>query len=260
MIGTSRPAPHDEQMSTSKADELRVLRERAYGPEADIHSDAAAVRRLRQLEEREVSPEPESVAEADEVGREQIPADDAAEAGTPSVAGRFRGGARRWVPVLWVGSVLVATLASVAVSAVAIQGSHTDPLQVGATQEAVLRVDDGAELPAFVAGQSPDGQRFTDYKGLAVMVTSTPLFQRATGDSCLMVMRSADAAASTASSLDGPMFVGCAANAFPAETAFRVDSESPEELRQAFPAGTALQFVFDEAGQDVVVFRSATAD
>ena len=36
----------------TQADELRMLRARAYGPDADIHDDAAALDRLRELEER----------------------------------------------------------------------------------------------------------------------------------------------------------------------------------------------------------------
>jgi len=54
----------------------------------------------------------------------------------------------------------------------------------------------------------------------------------------------------------GEQIEGCSANAFPASTQFMVTEEMPAELRDAFPAGNALRFDYDDENRDVVVSTS----
>ena len=63
--------------------ELAALRARAYGPDADIHSDAAAMARLRQLEEAERGAAGERVSTAHAEAVDAVVVDAATPAGAP---------------------------------------------------------------------------------------------------------------------------------------------------------------------------------
>lgn len=255
-------------MDTHIAAELRVLRERAYGPHADIHRDAAAVRRLRQLEEGALRAEPPESGPTEHAASERLPHTPPSENApsstshpnpTPALERSVRRTPRLRMPVLWVASVIVAILVTVVISNAVIQGVHSDPLNAGATQVAALEEDPGWELPEFFGfnDQSDSARGFAEFYGLRAVVQTTGYMTGPAYDECVSVMTSADAATATANAFDGPFWVGCAANSFPAAAAFKVTAEAPDQLRAAFPEGTALQFVFDEAGGDVVVFSSA---
>ena len=76
------------------------------------------------------------------------------------------------------------------------------------------------------------------------------------GDKCILVTRNSGFLTATEDSYIGQTFIGCAANAFIATVEITGTGDMPAELREVYPEGTALQFVFDEAGSDVVVFTS----
>lgn len=52
--------------------------------------------------------------------------------------------------------------------------------------------------------------------------------------------------------IEGPLYFGCSAGPFPAAVNLRVTPDSPPGLRDAYPEGTALQFLHD--GSRIAVF------
>lgn len=244
-------------MDASQLDELRSLRERAYGPDADIHDDPDAVARLRQLERGDVSPHDERRAP------EEVPSEPAATTPVETLEPvaddepqKQRTRPRLRELGLLVGSLVVAIAATAIISNATIQAGHTDPQNVDATEVAALSEDPFWEVPSFFGGTSAaESLGFEEFYGLRVVI-ATGLWVTNANDECIFVMTSVDADAATENSFGGQIFEACAAGSFPAEVTFRVFEESPEQLRQAFPDGTALQFVYDKAGGDVVVFRA----
>ena len=154
-------------------------------------------------------------------------------------------------------SLIIAVMGTVLVSNAVIQGVHANPQNVGAEQVASLRPDSGWDVPEFFAfgGDLDDARGFEEFYGLRVVViagdSGLPMY-----DECMWVMTSVDAEESTVNSFEGPMFQGCGAGSFAPVVTFSVTSEFPEQLRRAFPDGTAVQFMLDEAGGDIVVFSS----
>jgi hypothetical protein len=242
-------------MTHPESDELRVLRERAYGPAPDIHLDPAAVERLRELEGRRGGPEATPVAEADE-GQIVVPAPASAEAAVPAPGDAPVDGPRRPPFRVRRSTVLIvlALIALIVVSYAAleiVQRVQADPLDAGATQVARLSEDAEYEAPAFFSNGSADATRvYEDFHGLRAIINDSGM---GTGDKCIAIFVSGTAI-DPEGNFNGPIYTGCAAGAFPAAAAFRVDPMLPAELRDAFPDGTALQFVLDESGNQIVVF------
>ncbi|MEH3088322.1 MAG: hypothetical protein PGN24_01585 [Microbacterium arborescens] len=271
--------------------ELRALRARAYAPGGDIADDPAAIERLAELERRdrerraaaarEPAPAPvpesrapdiidavpllrpaperdEAVAESDTSAADPADADEPADA---SYAGSGGAGARRHRPALrsvlmWAGSlVAVAVLAAGATSVVTARSASTAtalPDDARVTHATTL-LPTGAELPAFFGDFSePENSRaFESFFGLAVFQTSAFTSNADDGEACIFVLRSTDLESTTSGSWSGSQ--GCSAGAFPAASTFIVGQEQPEELRERYPIGTALQFVLTDAGVDVFV-------
>lgn len=244
-------------MDTHVADELRDLRERAYGPDADIHLDEDALRRLAELEGSRTLVEPPAEPEPAPAQSVESPAPGSHEDvdGTvppPSVQAKPRWPLAAW----WAASVLLAAFLTAWISNMVIQVAHTDALNAGATQVAVLREDVGFDIPRiFSSGGALEARAFEEFYGLRVFSTAAGYMGMSTGE-CISVAASADVALATGNSFTGAMYRACGANEFPAVVPFIVTDEFPQELRDAFPDGTALQFVYDEAGGDVVVFSS----
>jgi hypothetical protein len=161
-------------MSTSddpRHEELHALRTRAYGPHADIHEDAAALARLRELEahlDGEVGESPihaqaaqerlESTtgqsAEADAGHASVEPGGDASPPGPPVVSVESAEWWRRRIPVLW-------TAAGVVVGLVLGMGGTLLLHPASAGQVAVLPVDaDTTTLGApTAAAPTPSGSQ-----------------------------------------------------------------------------------------------------
>ena len=250
-------------MHSETGDELRALRQRAYGPNADTADVAAALVRLRELG---TDDQATGTALQDGGERPSPPSsDDQQPLPTPDLVPRARPrrAATRWrIPLLWAASVLVAVLVTALGTAVisnaVIQRVQVDPQGVGATQVTRLNQDPDIEIPIFfTAGEGTGEQAFTRFSGLQVLVLPGERWAlNGSGDKCILVTQNSDFLTATEDSYLGPLFVGCAANAFPAAVEITVTGDMPAELREAFPEGTALQFVLDEAGSDVVVFTS----
>lgn len=272
-------------MSHEPDDELRALRRRAYGRDADIDGDPVALQRLRELEEeahRRIPEGPEpgerTTAAPDEDALGATPADgirspvyplttqdDAAlsvpgpddesdpglvdpateradgvaepadgvagDSAKPSIPAWWR----RRSTLLWSAAVVGALVVGAAAA-----------LWAGQPQGrvAVLQQADVEDWPRNVVGEPPDGSRlFEDFLGLTVVIMPQS-FGGGDETECLYVLESGGQGFMST--------IGCSAGGFPATAALAVTARAPEELRERFADGTALQFVL--TGSQVHVY------
>jgi hypothetical protein len=235
-----------------RREEIAELRRRVFGPDREPH-DTASLARLRELEGRDAG-----VLGAADRGDDAraTPADDGAPADdAPAHDGPAQDGpaavrrphpARRIRPRLaaaWVGSVVLAAVASAGVTAwwlgddrgtVAVLALEPPPEPDNATY---LSVDTGSIAP---------GSLFAPFHGISV--ARIPRVDAAPGDAgtCLVA-----GPADQDGSVDG--VPGCATGAVPARTALVVTPDQPQELRDAFPVGTTLTFELEDDDETVRV-------
>lgn len=231
--------------------ELSLLRTRAYGPDADIERDPDALARLRALEERRrtqapvtpaATPAPAAgaaVETAPEDGGAPPPRPTEAPAAMPPRIGRA-------LAIGWAASIAVV---AVVVGALVFGLASLRPVSpvTGARQVASLDeplTSPPAAMPWF--GESEDSSAYA-FSGLVVVAVARDVLD--SSGECLIVTPRVPAA-------DGSRFgtSGCGAGPFHPTVALLVADDSPEELRAAFPVGTALQFVWD--GDAVAVFAA----
>ena len=331
-----------QEMDTAALEELRALRARAYGPDADIAQDPAAVRRLRELEAlstgsttrssidaptemtstlsseasveavREAAPgresavgasaalgaglrasaksgsglgstpgvssasgwgsapglnlEPSSVSVAsgdavpgtargiipgapsgtgsvgaDAAESDPPPRERTAHAGPPRRTGRVS----RRIGLMWGLSVVAAAALAAGITYAATSMAPV-ATSSGAPQIATLEPSPLVEVPAGWFGAGPSSRAFEFY-GLTLFESAHGYI--GTGSDCFMAVPTEQLPADDADpnnwSMSGPMYSGCRVGDFPATVAVPVDSSMPEELRERFPPGSALQFVLD---------------
>jgi hypothetical protein len=260
-------------MTIDHDEELRSLRERAYGPGADIHDDPVALARLNELEaaaEREPAVERAGAAPRDDADAGPTPSEDPeAEASVPPVpsapdadqpeaadreaaepqAGRGRRLTRR-VAWLWAGSVVLALFVGAALALAMASWSGE--------RAAVLAETDISDWPELSFGEPEEGSRiFEDYLGLTPVIVPNALGsdnqQRVP---CMFVVILSDydggdppgTAATTVTA-------GCASGAFPPVASFTVTDASPESLREQLPVGTSVRFTIEGDEAHVAVRR-----
>lgn len=177
--------------------ELEALRSRAYGPGADIHLDAEALGRLKELEERrrpqrppaaEVQPEPVAAplmpmqpveAEEPEVEHPLLP--------LVRRLGHRLARVRRSTVLIVLG--VVAFAVAVTTTLVVVDRVQNDPLQTGAVQIARLSVDSDYEVPGFLRsgpGETPT-LGFEEFHGLRAVVGPSGPYTTASDDVCLFL-------------------------------------------------------------------------
>jgi hypothetical protein len=241
-------------MSIDEQDELAQLRRRAYSPTADIASDPHALQRLIELEARPVAAETQAAPlEEEPIVAESEPAPDAAPAPPRFPLTRPR---RSTVLLLGAAVLVVATLAT---ALTLVQRVETDPLQTGATLIARLSVDPDFDVPpALTRGVTGEVTAYEEFEGFRAV--TLPSYQDPGGTSrCMTVWQPAllDASDGAGITYDGDYFLMsvCAAGVFPPASTMLLHESSPERAQTSFPAGTALQFVYDSANDEVVVFR-----
>ncbi|MFG6444063.1 hypothetical protein ACFXQA_02205 [Microbacterium sp. P07] len=256
--------------------ELRSLRARAYGPDADLGGDPDALRRLDELEsaalaERAVQQAELTVSETpptvERPGSGRIRPEWAGlqpESGSiQPESGIIRPESDSSVvvgdapPRLWWTrrrlTVLAAfSLVAVIVVVAAITAAFTYRLQADPRQVAVLPVDSAAEWPEIFGGRSDGGQIFAEFYGLRALTQRSAVGFSAV-DVCISVVE-ASVLEDGASSFRNFYLSGCGAGEFPAVAPFIVNPSAPDALRERFPDGTALQFVLGD--DEVVVFSS----
>jgi hypothetical protein len=244
-------------------DELRRLRERAYGPDADIDLDPAAMARLLELEALQPAPAPSdvgvSVTEspgADEFAGSHSatgsgdssradssspePGNETTDA-VPSVLRPFGEDAddaahdpptshrKRRTILLATGALVLAALVGAGVTYSALS-SHPGSV-------AVLAPTPDAVWPENFGDRRPGGEVFEEYLGLEVYLVPQPWSDTGTVP-CLFVL--SDASPSSI------VTAGCGAGAFAPTAAVQVSNDMSLELLERYPAGSALQFVLDD--------------
>ena len=183
-------------MNHPEQDELQVLRERAYGPAADIHLDPPALQRLHELEGRGGAPGGGAGGRgrreaADELpppaAEPALPAAD--EADVPPTRRRFAAFRMRrstFLIVLGLVALIVVSYAALEL----VQRVQADPLQAGASQVARLSEDGTYEIPAFFSnavGEPGGAHAYEDFHGLRAVINDNGM---ETDDKCILVYSS----------------------------------------------------------------------
>lgn len=159
----------------------------------------------------------------------------------------------------WIASLGVAILVTATVTGFVSRRVQADPREV-----AVLGVNALAQWPEIFGVYNDDGEReqgfpeggaaFERFYGMIAFRLPDGMYSYRPDESCLVVV-DAEKIYENSNSYDAPVFNGCAAGTFAATAEIVVTSGSPQnlpdELLDAFPEGTALQFVLD--GDEVVV-------
>lgn len=254
-------------MDDDVREELRSLRARAYGPDADIATDPSAVQRLRELEELDRRPPaPPERADADRppgpVGSDaEVPASDPSDefdASDDETAPNRRPLLRSRRSV-WIAAAALAGVAVVASVATAVGTSFTavDRTAGIAQVDALTPAPDLQIDFAGYLGFDPEQTRgYADYYGLTAFAGPTQIDSEGNRAECLLLsdtddMNGSDSGARSSGVRSG----GCGAGPFPATVEFIVTPSFPAEFRARFPVGSAVQFVLD--GDDVGVFSDA---
>ncbi|WP_165142517.1 hypothetical protein [Microbacterium endophyticum] len=228
----------DGAVDSSDDAELRVLRQRAYGPDADIARDLMALQRLRHLESNakiastpgasQISSGPNAKDTSEEtVGAE--PAD-----ARPAVSARMR-----W---LWVASI-VAAIGSASLVTVVVSTSSPTPY-------AQLHLIAGADVPEDLRASvdSEDYRRYDDFAGLLISSSTAPYLGQET--MCIYAMHADPAVAGRYGTI-----AACALPGLEPTMDYYIDEAAPGLLREKFTDGMAVRFVLK--GDTVAVYVSS---
>lgn len=245
--------------------ELRRLRARAYGPDADIASDPVASERLSALEELERQersspppPPPPPPAPHERVEPTASGVDDDAEGpgGTEDddEVPRERRPLVRSRRQVWAWAISLAVVTALASAATALSVTFLPVSNsVGAPQVGTLEEDPDADTPS-IFGQRTGGERaFKDFYGVTAFVGFAQVDSTDNRSPCVYLLDSSEVAERGVRGVSGNFaYGGCGAGIFPATVEFVVAEGMPEPFVDRFPIGTSVQFVFD--GENVGVF------
>jgi hypothetical protein len=236
---------------TSEADELAALRARAFGRNADIHSDPEALQRLRQLEtavrrppSSPTPPSPRPNDDMPDLGTDAgtdtgagMPFPDTtanASAATPAsalpaaVGGSSVAPAREagspWRTRLWIVGVAAAAAAG---ALIGVWAANHDPTVVAVLSPAAeLGVPDSlAELPG-----SGDATRFEDYLGAKIITYTFDDGSETPASSCIAIEAEA-----------GDISGGCATKSLDAITHLDIREDASDALLAVHESGTSLR-------------------
>jgi hypothetical protein len=260
-------------MDEHSAAELRRLQLRAYGRDPDIAEDAAALARLADLESRarddlraaaSAPVEASTGSDAGDPDPSTPRADPASEPGasdsdgpaevpprTTSIAPpRVRG---RVLGVAWaVSLVVVGLVVGLSTYAVTWSGSPTARAP-GIHRVATLNADPGYRLPRTFADASAQFTAYGDFNGLTAV--SARGWPGAGGETCLILIPT-DGLGSGSTTI-GSVRQGCAAGDFEATVTVEIGPDFPEDIRNTYPDGSALQFVL--TGTRVLVYADESS-
>ena len=257
-------------MAPATDDELRLLREQAFGRGADGATRAAALARLAELDgaartakvdtagDEGVAAASPSLA-ADGEARPGAAADtqSAASEGDPVLSAPADGASgRRWIEWLAArmrglpSTRLVALWAASLALAVAVTlGGVAAVSSIDVHRVAVLHVDPDGELPPEL-DMPGDVTVFEEFHSISFVTYPLSGSGRTAGGTRCMQ-------ASAPLPDDGARYffglAACAFGPFPATIATMIDESAPAPLRDIFPVGTALQF---ELSGDQIIVRA----
>jgi hypothetical protein len=243
--------------------ELRRLRARAYGPDADIAGDPAASERLAVLEELErrerFSPPPQTPAPHDPAQPTASGGDDGAEGpGESEVEDdeepRERRPLVRSRRQVWAWAISLAVVTALASAATALSVTFLPVSNsVGAPQVGTLEEDPDTETPSIFGQRTGAERAFKDFYGVTAFVGFAQVDATENRSPCVYLLDSSEVAERGARGVSGNfVYGGCGAGIFPATVEFVVAEGMPEPFIDRFPIGTSVQFVFD--GENVGVF------
>lgn len=233
--------------------ELRALQSRAYGRDADIGDDPAALRRLEDLESRrQPTPEPATAAPvaplidrvplavADDSAPPPAPTDPLAQvsdepAVVPTVALRDRFSPRP--RLAWFLAAAAAFLLAIGVTASATALAR--PIEPGVV--ATVPVDPDAKWHDVLGERAEGSVIFEDYYGLTFVRSTAFIGPAGPADGCLLAVSTKGLDSATADTGFGGFAMGCPAGGFPATVQFVIDEGYPDALRARFPTGTAMK-------------------
>lgn len=274
-------------MDAAAERELRELRARAYGRDADIAMDAAAARRLQELESERSAP----VASADPVAShphahayapappaEHTPDDtdgllaieksangDATppDAETESARRDERRIRRR---ATWWAASVVASAAVAAVVTFTLSSTVPVSASSGAPQIETLRLEAASDrIPQEWFGVQDDtiGADFLGFTVFTIPGWSAEDDSGSTGPNCIAVVKTAqippvDDFDQYDWTYGGDFYSGCGIGVFPATVEVPIRGGAPDEVLERYPAAEALQFVLD--GDQVGVFLDEGSD
>lgn len=267
-------------------EELRRLRERAWGPDADLADDPAAVERLRALEsalrrnnERtddsgppthasappaaapapapvpaapgapEASEAPETPGTSGSKTENRPTTDGDEPAASPLPPAEERPPLRAWFPrrrAPWAASLIAAAAIG---AVIVVAGATTVERTGGGQQVGTLARDPGFTPPDFLGIPADSLRGFDEFYGLTVFSSNEEWIGGGT-DECLLVVGDGGGEAQR------QVFLGCGVGAFAASVSFRVQPRMPAALLERFPEGTPLKFV--RQGSDVRVLAGDT--
>ncbi len=251
-------------MDDDAREELRRLRARAYGPDADIADDPSAAERLSALEERdreERSPAPMLPIVAEEpvasgsvaLGPEVVAEEGDEEAEGEEVPRERRPliGSKR---ALWVWALSLAVVTALASAATALSLTFVPVARsVGAPQVGTLEPDPDTEPPAIFGQRTGAERAFRSFYGVTAFVGFAQVDATENRSPCIYLLDSAEVTAQEAQGISGNfVYGGCGAGIFPATVELVVADGMPDAFVERFPIGTSVQFVFD--GENVGVF------
>lgn len=233
-----------------------MLRARAYGPEPDIAGDPVALARLAELEAqaRPAVVDSDEVPEAPVEVAEGVDDDAAVEpSDVPAVAPSGDETLRRprmtlRTKAVWAASIVASVLVGAALAS-AFSAATSVSRGTPGTQVAILRADEDAVMPRFLREQFDEVTLFEEFEGIAVVKSNSGWIGN--GGECMFLLFAAEIDIDS-EFFSGTTYPGCGAGGFAATIQLVIDETMPEELRERFPEGSAVQFVLD--GDKVGVF------
>ncbi|TGY37974.1 spermidine/putrescine ABC transporter permease [Microbacterium laevaniformans] len=259
-----------QSMDAATREEFATLRRRAYGPDADIADDPAALARLRELEQRQgrgsAAEQSARMAEAERLFGPPVPRPENAVPETPAPAGdaaavgvaephgagqHYRSSPTpppigRALLIGWAASIVVV---AIVVGALVFALASLRPVSAVTGARQVASLDQPTADVPMVLPWARNGDRGTTYSfaGLLIVVSSGE--NRGFEGECVTVLKDVpDVAGSQIGNS------ACSASPFHPAVSIHVDRGSSEELTAAFPVGTVLQFEWD--GTAVGVFAA----
>ena len=208
---------------SSEPDELAILRARAYGRDADIHTDPQSLRRLQELEgEGEQTPHARTEVPT-EPSQWSVEAIELFESIEPDDQISRPPRSARKMALAWVSTVVAVGLLGGWIGWTA---ARHDPTVIAT----LSRSPDLDVPPEFVDPQFPDPVRYQDYLGMPIITYTMPESVDSPRQHCIAVQVS-----------EALTRGGCGEGGFEAILTFVVEDDSPEPLRTRHPVGSVIR-------------------